>query len=66
MRTFREAVQGEAFTVTAELTLKRSSTAADVRHQADLLGRYVDAIQVTDNPHAWVQMSALSASAACS
>jgi hypothetical protein len=44
------------------VTLKGSSTADDVRRQADLLGRYVDAIQVTDNPYAWVQMSALSAS----
>lgn len=62
MRTFREAVQGDDFTVSAELTLKRDSTADDVRRQADVLGRYVDAIQVTDNPYAWVHMSALSAS----
>lgn len=62
MRTFREAIQGETFTVTAELTLKRSSTADDVRRQADLLGPHVDAVQVTDNPYAWVQMSAISAS----
>jgi methylenetetrahydrofolate reductase (NADPH) len=51
------------FTVTAELTLDRSSTADDVRRQADLLGRYVDAVQVSDNPYAWVQMSALAAAA---
>lgn len=63
MRTFREAMQGEKFTLTAELTLKRSSTADEVRRQADVLARYVDAIQVTDNPHAWVQMSAVSAAA---
>lgn len=63
MRTFREAVQGERFTLTAELTLARHSTADDVRRQADVLGRYVDAIQVTDNPYAWVQMSALAAAA---
>lgn len=63
MRTFREAVQGERFTLTAELTLTRDSTAADVRRQADLLARYVDAIQVSDIPYAWVQMSALSAAA---
>lgn len=61
MRTFREAVQAERFMITAELTLTRSSTADDVRRQADVLGRYVDAIQVTDNPYAWVQMSALAA-----
>ena len=63
MRTFREAVQGERFTLTAELTLTRESSADDVRRQADVLGRYVDAIEVTDNPYAWVQMSALSAAA---
>jgi methylenetetrahydrofolate reductase (NADPH) len=63
MKTFREAVQGERFTLTADLTLTRSTTADDVRRQADLLGRHVDAIQVTDNPYAWVQMSALSAAA---
>ena len=63
MRTFREAVQGEKFTLTAELTLKRGTTADEVRNQADVLARYVDAIQVTDNPYAWVQMSAVSAAA---
>lgn len=63
MRTFREAIQGDQFTLTAELTLARDSTADDVRRQADVLGRYVDAIQVTDNPYAWVQMSAVSAAA---
>jgi len=51
------------FALTAELTLTRDSTADDVRRQADLLGRYVDAVQVSDNPYAWVQMSALSAAA---
>jgi len=51
------------FALTAELTLNRESTADDVRRQADLLGRYVDALQVSDNPYAWVQMSALSAAA---
>ncbi len=63
MRTFREAVQGEKFTLTAELTLTRTSTGDEVRRQADVLARYVDAIQVTDNPYAWVQMSAVSAAA---
>ena len=61
MKTFREAVQSEQFSLTAELTVKRDSSADDVSRQADVLGSYVDAIQVTDNPYAWVQMSALSA-----
>ncbi|MGD8358802.1 MAG: methylenetetrahydrofolate reductase [Lysobacterales bacterium] len=51
------------FALTAELTLTRDSSADDVRRQADLLGRYVDAVQVSDNPYAWVQMSALSTAA---
>jgi methylenetetrahydrofolate reductase (NADPH) len=63
LKTFREAVQGERLTLTAELTLTRDSGADDVRRQADLLSRYVDAIEVSDNPYAWVQMSALSAAA---
>ena len=61
MKTFREAVQGEQFSISAELTVTRESTADDVRRQADVLGNCVDGIQVTDNPYAWVQMSALSA-----
>ncbi len=61
MRTFREAVQGEKFAITAELTLKRESIKDDVLHQADILGPLVDGIQVTDNPWSWVQMSAVSA-----
>lgn len=62
MRTFAEAVQSKSFAISAELTVRRESTADDVRRQADLLGRFTDGIQVTDSPYAWVQMSALSAS----
>lgn len=61
MRTFREAIQGEKFAITAELTLKRESSEDDVLQQADSLGPYVDGIQVSDNPFAWVQMSAVTA-----
>jgi len=61
MKTFRESVESEQFSLSAELTVKRESTADDVRRQADVLGNYVDGIQVTDSPYAWVQMSALSA-----
>jgi methylenetetrahydrofolate reductase (NADPH) len=63
VKSFSKAVQGASFAIAAELTLRRDSTAADVQRQADELGRYVDGIQVTDNPYGWVQMSALSASA---
>ena len=61
MRTLRAALQGDGLTVTAELTLTKSSTARDIQQQADMLGDLVDAIQVTDIPYAWVQMSSLSA-----
>jgi methylenetetrahydrofolate reductase (NADPH) len=61
--TFRESARSEKFTIAAELTLKRETTADDVRRQVGLLGPWVDAIQVSDNPFAWVQMSSLSACA---
>jgi len=63
MKSFRDALQGKAFAITADLALNSSSSADDVARQADLLGPYVDALQVTDNPWAWAQMSALSAAA---
>jgi len=61
LSAFRKALQGDSFAISAELTVRRDSTASDIRRQADLLGSHVDALQVTDNPFAWVQMSALSA-----
>ncbi len=61
MKTFRQAAQSDAFTLSAELTLKHASRADDVRRQADLLGPLTDGIQVNDNPPAWMHMSALSA-----
>jgi methylenetetrahydrofolate reductase (NADPH) len=63
LKTFREAVQSDEFTITAELTLKRESDASEVARQAQVLGEFVDGIQVTDNPYAWVQMSSVSAAA---
>jgi methylenetetrahydrofolate reductase (NADPH) len=62
LTTFRKAVQGEGFAISAELTIGKESTADDIRRQADSLAGLVDGIQVTDNPYAWVQMSALAAS----
>ncbi len=63
VKTFRQAVQGKAFTVTADLTLQSHSDADDVARQVDLLGPWVDAIQVTDNSWSEVQMSAVAAAA---
>ncbi|MDX1554787.1 MAG: methylenetetrahydrofolate reductase [Xanthomonadales bacterium] len=61
-RTFRQAVQSDAFTISAELTLNHASRGGDIRRQADVLGPLVDGIQVNDNPPAWTHMSAISAS----
>ncbi|MBM3855593.1 MAG: hypothetical protein FJ399_20985, partial [Verrucomicrobia bacterium] len=61
MRTFRQATQTGALTITADLTLQGLSDSDDVARQVDLLGPCVDAIQVND--HAWnaVHMSGLAA-----
>lgn len=59
---FRDALQSEKLALSAELTLRSDSSADDVHRQVEILGRDFDGIQVTDNPYAWVQMSALTAS----
>ena len=63
MKTFRQAVQGQAATVTAELTLQNHSDADDVARQVDLLAPWVDAIQVTDNAWSDMHISATVAAA---
>lgn len=62
VKTFRQVAQSDAFTISAELTLKHESRADDVRRQAALLGPLTDGIEVNDNPPAWMHMSALAAS----
>ncbi len=61
MRKFREALQSQDFSISAELSLRREHTASDVHRQVDALGDMVDGIQVTDNPWLWVQMSTVAA-----
>ena len=61
VNTFRKAIQDGRFAVTAELSLKRESSAAEISRQALLFKDRVDAMQVNDNPLAWVHMSALAA-----
>jgi methylenetetrahydrofolate reductase (NADPH) len=61
LRKFRDALQRQNFSISAELTLRQEHTASDVHRQIDILGELVDGIQVTDNPWSWVQMSAVSA-----
>ena len=63
MRKFREAVQSDTFSISAELTLKRETTTSDINQQIDVLGDIVDGIQITDSPWSWVQMSPVAASA---
>lgn len=63
MHRFSTKIAGHALTLSAELTVRRESTADDVRRQVDSLAPWVDAVQATDNPYAWVQMSALTAAA---
>lgn len=63
MKTFRQALQRKQFAITAELTLRRDSRAADIQRQSDVLRPWVDAIQVSDIPYGWVQMSASAAAA---
>jgi methylenetetrahydrofolate reductase (NADPH) len=60
-KSFRAAVQSKSLALTAELSLKRETSAADIRNQANTLAPWVDAIQISDNPWAWTQMSALAA-----
>lgn len=62
-RTFRSAIDSGRLALSAELTLKRESTAVDVHEQVALFRDRVDALQVNDNPPAWVTMSALAATA---
>jgi len=59
-KTFRNALQGTGFPITAELFLARRTTIDEVLEQASLLQGYVDAIQVVDNPYNWPQISPLA------
>jgi len=61
LKTFKQAVRDEQFTLTAELTLRPVMDAAAVRRQAGMLEPVVDAIQFSDNPRGQPQMSALAA-----
>jgi len=63
LKTFRDALRKQAFTVTADLALDRGADAEAVRGQARLLGPLVDAIQVPDAHDGRVQMSGQAAAA---
>ena len=62
VNTFQKSIRDGRFALSAELSLKRESSSAEINRQALLFKDRVDAMQVTDNPLAWVHMSALAAS----
>jgi 5,10-methylenetetrahydrofolate reductase len=61
VKKFQQALQGERIAITTDLTLTSSSGPDDIARQVKLLEPWVDGLQVSDNPFAWTQMSALSA-----
>ena len=62
MKTLRLALHG-GIAVSAELSLRHGTTAAQLLEQAEYLRSSVDAVQVADNAQPWVQMSPLAAAA---
>ncbi len=61
VRTFQQALNAGRIAITADLTLTSASGPGDIARQVELFGAAVDGLQVSDNPFAWTQMSALSA-----
>ena len=57
MKTLREALRSEEFTLTAELSLRPGQDANEILKQAQTLGQAADAIQVPDSRHARPHMS---------
>jgi methylenetetrahydrofolate reductase (NADPH) len=57
MKTFRKALQGAGFPITAELSLRKETTVDEALEQAAMLAGSVDAIQVAENPHSWAQVA---------
>lgn len=60
MKTFRQVLQGSGFTFTAELSLHRETTIDEALRQAGVVTGFVDAIQLAENPHDWIQISPLA------
>jgi methylenetetrahydrofolate reductase (NADPH) len=57
VKTFRQALQGDAFTITAELALQRHTTVEEALSQARTLADFVDGIQIAESPNAWARVS---------
>ena len=61
--SFREALRTKDFVVTAHVNLSRVPDTHALQQQGDVLRRFVDAVQITDNPGAEVHMSGVAAAA---
>jgi methylenetetrahydrofolate reductase (NADPH) len=60
-QTFRDAMRGKDFVVTAQLPLDSGTVATDVQAQVDVLRDCVDAVQISDNPGARPHISPIAA-----
>ena len=63
MKTFRQALQSQELTLTAELTLTPTLNAADIVSQAQALAVVTDAIQVPDQRYALPHISNIATAA---
>ena len=61
MRKFKDALQSDGLSISAELTLTQESRAADIQLQAKAFAGLVDGLQVTDQAWSWIQMSPTAA-----
>jgi len=61
--TFKDSLKTKDFVVTAHVNLAQAPDADSVIRQGEILRPAVDAVQLTDNPGAQVQMSGLAAAA---
>ena len=58
-----DALDSGNFVVTAQMHLPQTADSGEIAQQAEILGKHVDAVQLTDNPGAKVHMSGLAAAA---
>jgi len=61
--TFKDSLRTKEFVVTAHVNLAQAPDADSVIRQGEILRPAVDAVQLTDNPGAQVQVSAIAAGA---
>lgn len=63
MKTFRRALQRDAFIFTAELPLARDTSVSEAVQQAALLAEHVDGIQLAENQQGQAQISPVAMAA---